>query len=347
MPDWKEPISEHLAPAKLDPMSEAEVVEELAQHLEDRYQELQAKDIADEECRRRVLAELDDRDLLIRGVRYARRPPPPTRTLGVPARRGYIQGVRHDLRIAFRNIRTRPLFSLMVIGMLALGVASNAAIFSIFNSLFLHPLPFAESGRLINLNETAPKWNLKYVGVSSADFDEWSKSNSTFDSMGFFRGPSYNLSDGGAAQRVNGAQVTQNMLDVLRLKPLIGRNFTPDEDKPGGPKVVLLSYGLWQRVFRGDRNLLGGILKLDDQAYTVIGILPREAVFPDRTDLWTPLQADPSRYSGYYVTGVGRLKPGVSIEQARADLLRIHKAMVPEHNLNEITSPVLTPLRDR
>ncbi len=137
------------------------------------------------------------------------------------------------------------------------------------------------------------------------------------------------------------------MLDVLRLKPLIGRNFTPDEDKPGGAKVVLLSYGLWQRVFRGDRNLLGRILKLDDQAYTVIGVLPREAVFPDRTELWTPLQSDPSRYSGYYVNGVGRLKPGVSIEQARADLLRIHKAMVPQHSLNEITSPILIPLRDR
>ncbi len=199
MPDWKEAIREHLAPAKLDPMSEAEVVEELAQHLEDRYQELQAKDIADEECRRRALAELDDRDLLTRGVRYARRPPAPTRTLGVPAyRRGYTQGLRHDLKIAFRNIRTRPLFSLMVTGMLALGVASNAAIFSIFDSLFLHPLPFAESDRLIDLDETAPKWNLTYVGVSSADLYEWRKSNSTFDGMAFFRAPSYNLSDGGS-----------------------------------------------------------------------------------------------------------------------------------------------------
>src|SRR5260370_39239141 len=102
----------------------------------------------------------------------------------------------------------------MVIGMLALGVASNAAIFSIFNSLFLHPLPFAESDRLIDLDETAPKWNLKYVGVSSADFDEWSKSNSTFESMAFFRAQNYNLSDHGTAQRVNGAQVTGSMLDV-------------------------------------------------------------------------------------------------------------------------------------
>jgi putative ABC transport system permease protein len=348
MPDWKEAIRKRLAPAKLDPASETEVVEELAQHLEDRFQELRANGIPDEECHRHVLAELDDSDLLAKEARLARRPSIPTPVVGFPADRGgSMYGLMHDLKVAFRNIRTKPLFSLMVIGMLVLGVAGNAAIFSIFNSLFLHPLPFTESDRLIDLDETAPKWNLNHVGVSAPDLYEWSKSNSTFDSMAFFRGPSYNFSDGGTAQRVNGAQVTRVMLDVLALKPLIGRNFSPEEDRPGGAKVVLLSYGLWQSMFRGDPSLLGRLLKLDDEAYMVIGVLPREAVFPGRADLWTPLQADPYRNTGYYANGVGRLKPGVSIEQARADLLRIHKAMIPQHKVNEITSPILTPLRDR
>ena len=349
MPDWKEVIRERLAAAKLDPASDSEVVEELAQHLEDRYQELRANRIPAEECHYRLLAELDDHDLLARGARLAHRPPTPTPALGIPAdKRGYMHGLVHDLRIAFRNIRTKPSFSLMVIGMLALGVAGNAAIFSLFNSLFLCPLPFAEADRLIDLDETAPKWSLRYVGVSTSDLYEWRKDNSTFDSMAFFRGPSYNLSDRGTAQRVQGAQVTCDMLDVLRLKPLIGRNFSGEEDMPGGPQVVLLSYDLWQRRFGRDPNVLGRILKLDEQPYTVIGVLPREAVFPSGADLWTPLAADPSSNSGYYVNGVGRLKSGVSIEQARADLLRIHKAMISEgHKLNEITSPVLTPLRDR
>jgi putative ABC transport system permease protein len=346
MPDWKKAIRERLAPAKLDPVSETEVVEELAQHLDDRYQELRANGIPEEECYYHAMGELDDRDL--RGMRLARRPPAPTPPLGIaPNRRGYMHGFMQDLKIAFRNIRTKPGFSLMVIGMLTLGVAGNAAIFSIFNSLFLRPLPFTESDRLIDLDETAPKWNLNYVGVSNPDFYQWRKSNSTFDSMAFFRGPSYNLSERGTAQRVPGAQVTRDMLDVLGLKPAIGRNFLPEEDRPGGAKVVLLTYGLWQRMFQGDGNILGRILKLDEQPYTVIGVLPREAVFPDRADLWTPLQADPNTNTGYYVNGVGRLKPGVSIEQARADLLRIHKAMISEHKVNEITSPILTPLRDR
>ena len=202
-----------------------------------------------------------------------------------------MHGLTHDFKIALRNLRTQPWFSLMVIGMLALGIAGNGAIFSIFNSLFLRPLPFRESNRVIELDETAPKWNLKYVGVSNPDSYEWRKSNSTFDAMAFFTNVSYNLSDGGAAQRVQGAQVTRDMLEVLRLTPLIGRDFRPEEDKPGGAKVVLLSHGLWQRVFQGDRNVLGRVVKLDEQPYTVIGVLPPEAVFPDRTEFWTPVAA--------------------------------------------------------
>jgi predicted permease len=254
----------------------------------------------------------------------------------------------HDLKLAFRNLRTQPWFSLMVIGMLALGIGGNAAIFSIFNGLFLRPLPFEESSRLIELDETAPKWGLKYVGVASNDSYQWSKSNSTFENMAFFTGVSYNLADGGMAQRVAGAQVTRDMLDVLRLKPLIGRNFRPEEDTPGGARVVLLNYDLWQRMFRSNANVLGRVVKLDEQPYTVIGVLPRGAVFPDGADLWTPLAADLTRPSGYYLNGVGRLKPGASIDQAQADLLRIHKAMILEgRKANEITSPILTPLRDR
>jgi predicted permease len=247
-----------------------------------------------------------------------------------------------------RSLRTHPWFSLTVVATLALGIAGNAAIFSIFNGLFLRPLPFEESNRLVELDETAPKWNLSYVGVANPDFHRWRRSNSSFDSMAFFTAMNYNLSTDGGAQRVEGAQVTRDMLDVLLMKPMIGRNFTIEEDKPGGAKVLLVSYGLWQRVFRGDRNIVGRVVRLDEQHYKVIGVLPREALFPDRTDVWTPVAADADRPSGYYLNGVGRLKPRVSVAQAHADLLRIHKAMILEgRKVNEITSPVLTPLRDR
>ena len=355
MPDWRKAIEERLARARLDPASERQIVEELAQHMDDRYDELCASGIPEAEASRRILAELehtelDRNDALIKAARLAHPSLPPACTVEPSgyAASGYLSGVAHDIKIAIRAIRARPGFSLMVIGMLALGIAGNAAMFSIFSGLVLRPLPFFQSDRLVELDETAPKWNLRYVGVSNPDSYEWTKSNSTFDSVAFFAGVSYNLSDGRAVERVAGAQVTYKMLDVLRLKPLLGRNFQPEEDRPGGAKVVLLNYDLWQRMFHGDREAVGRIVKLDEQPFLVIGVLPREAVFPGRADVWTPVAADPNRPSGYYLNGIGRLKPQASVAQAQADLIRIHKAMISSgRKVNEITSPLVTPLRDR
>lgn len=254
----------------------------------------------------------------------------------------------HDLRIAYRVLTSKPGFSLMVIGMLALGIAGNAAMFSVFNGLFLRPLPFPRPERLVDLDETAPKWNLRYVGVSNQDFYVWRKENSTFESMGFFNLSSFNLSGHGQAQRVQGAQVTHDLLRVFDLKLVLGRNILPEEDRPGGAKVALLGQSLWKRLFDGDRNVLGRILKLDNVAYTVIGVLPPEAAFPSDTDLWVPLAADTTKGSGWYLNGVGRLKPGVSVEQARVDLTRVHRAQIHAgREVNEITSPVVAPLRER
>jgi len=251
-------------------------------------------------------------------------------------------------RQSFRLLSARPAFSLTVVAILALGIAGNAAVFSLFDSVFLRPLPFAESEHLVDLDETAPQWNLVHVGVSNPDLWQWKNYNSTFEGMGFFRLPRYNLSIANTTERVQAAQVTENMLEVLRLKPVLGRNFTAAEDKPGAAGVVLLSYSLWQRAFNRNPHVLSELVKLDDQPYTIIGVLPRGAVFPDRAELWVPLAADPNVNSGYYVNGIGRLKPGVSIAKAQADLLRIHKAMIAEgHVSNQITSPILTPLRER
>jgi putative ABC transport system permease protein len=260
----------------------------------------------------------------------------------------WLEQLLQDARYGLRQLRRNPGFTAVAVITLALGIGANAAIFSVFDGLFLRPLPFPKSDRLIDLDETAPKWDLEHVGVSNPDLFAWREGNSTFDSMAFFRTPSFNFSNAGTAQRVEGAQVSHDLLTVLGLEPFIGRNFTSEDDRPSGPKVVMLKYGFWQQMFGGDRNVLGHIVKLDDEPYTVIGVLPRQASFPDRVQLWVPLAADPNVNSGYYVNGVGRLKPGVSIEQAQADLVRIHKTLVAQgHKVNEITSPILTPLRDR
>jgi putative ABC transport system permease protein len=260
----------------------------------------------------------------------------------------WLEQLWQDFRCGLRNLRNKPLANVMVVAMLCLGVAGNAAAFSVFDSLFLQPLPFRQSNQLIDLDETAPKWSLQRVGVSDPDLFAWRERNSTFDSMAFFRTTSYNFSDGLTTQRVQGAQVTRELLTVLGLQPFLGRNFSIEDDTPNGAKVVMLTYDFWQKMFLNDRNVLGRVVKLDEEPHVVIGVLPREASFPGRVRLWIPLAANPNSNSGYYVNGVGRLKPGVSIEQAEADLLQVHKGMVAQgHRVNEITSPVLTPLRER
>ena len=347
MPDWNEVLRDRIASAGLDAASETDVVEELAQHLEDRYGELRSSGLSDEECRCQLMKELDS-DAWASCLSSRRITASPSPLGGSPRQAGPFAGFSHNLRIAFRSIRKKPAFSIMVITILALAIGGNAVIFSVFNSLYLRPLPFPESGRLVDLDETAPRWNLQYVGVSAYDLLAWRKNNASFDNMAFFRAASYNFAGGAATSHVQAAMVTHEMLDVLRLAPELGRNFNQQDDEPNAAKVVLISHTLWQSVFQGDRGIAGRVVKIDEEPYTVIGVLPRQAVFPDGADLWIPLAPDPSRNTGYYVSGIGRLKQGVSIGQAQADLSRVHKAMIAEgRTVNEVTSPVIAPLRDR
>lgn len=254
----------------------------------------------------------------------------------------------HDLKLALRLCAARPAFSLMVIGMLSLGIAGNSTIFSIFDGLFLRPLPFAEPDRLVDLNETAPKWNLPFVDVSNPDFYAWRQHNTTFDSMGFFAPASYNLSGRGTARRLRANRVTADLMRVLRMKAVAGRNFLPEEDRPGGAPVAMLGYGIWRELFAGNPEVAGQIIRLDGQPHTVVGVLPPEASFPEAIDLWVPLAADPNRAGSWYLRGIGRLKSGVTVEQARADLTRIHQAQIQAgRKENAITSPTVMPLRDR
>src|SRR5262245_58100033 len=168
----------------------------------------------------------------------------------------------------------------MIVGMLALGIAGTTAIFSIFNALFLKPLPIEEAERLVDLDEEAPKWNLEYTAVAPPDFVAWRSESTTFDSMAAYDDTSFNLSGHGEAERIEGALVTHDMLSVLRLKPILGRGFLPEEDRRGGPRVALLSHGLWQRLFGGRRDVLGQVLQLNGEPHTIVGVLPPEAVLP-------------------------------------------------------------------
>jgi predicted permease len=344
MPDWRALIRERLRGLNLAPTREAEIVEELSGHLDEQYRELRARGVPESDAQRLAIEELESGDLLAGCLRQLRQPRAYD-PLPVGGGKGnFMESLWHDWKVALRMVRLRPAFSGAVVVMLALGVAGNAAIFSIFNGLFLRPLPFAEPERLVDLDETAPKWNLTRVSVSNPDSDLWQKGNATFDGMAFYTNGGINLlAPDGSAQRIKVASVTYKLLSVFGLKPVIGRDILPEEDRPGGNQVILLGYVLWQRLFQGDKTVVGRVLKLNEKPFTVIGVLPREASFPPDVEAWLPLAADVTKGGSFYLSGVGRLKHGVSMQQAAADLLRVHKT----NQDNTIASPIVGSLRDR
>ena len=252
-----------------------------------------------------------------------------------------------DVRYAWRRILREPLYAGLILLLMIVGIGGNAAVFRVFDGLFLRPLPFDEAGRLVDLDETAPQWNLEYVGIAYPDFVAWREANRTFASMAVYSSGGANFASEGSAERISYVSASHDLDDVLRLEPEVGRFFTAAEDVPDGPKVVLLSDGFWAQRFDRDAGVLGTSISLDGEPFEIVGVLPPEARFVADAQLWTPLQEDPASTDGWYLTGVGRLAPGVTMERALADLTSVHKGQIESRAVNEITSPVMSSLRDR
>lgn len=253
-----------------------------------------------------------------------------------------------DLRYALRSLARQPLFTLLVVGMLALGIAGNVALFGVFNALFLKPLPFPDAERLVSLDEIAPRWDLDYVSIAYPDFHAWRRDNRTFEGMAVWDDSAVNLAMGDGAIRVDAAEVTHDMAEVLAIEPVVGRDLTAEDDAPGATPVVLLGHDLWRNRFGADPGVLGQTVRLDAEAHTVVGVLPAAAAFLGDADLWVPLAATPEEHTeSYYLKGIGRLRPGVDVERAREDLTRVHRSLVEERPVNETTSPRVDPLLER
>ncbi len=252
-----------------------------------------------------------------------------------------------DVRYGLRMLRKNPGITVLAVVTLALGMAGNTVIFSFFNAFFLRPMPFYQPDRLVDLDETAPRWNLEYTGLAYPDFHAWRQQNRSFAGMAVWSTGDFSLSFEGTAQRVRGAQVTYDLASVLGIRMALGRSFLPEEDRPGGEKVVVLSHGLWQRLF-GGQDVLGKVVRLDRESYTIVGVLAGDrALFADE-ELWVPLCGDPDDLTrGWYLRGIGRLKSGVTLALASEDLLRVHQARVADHKANENTSPRLTTITER
>jgi len=243
-----------------------------------------------------------------------------------------------DIRYGARMLLKSPGFTVVAVIALALGIGANAAIFSVINGVLLRPLPFKQPERLMMIRETKlPQF--PEFSVAPGNFLDWKKQNTVFERLVAFRGSSFNLGGTGDPERLSALSVTDGFFAMLGAQPQLGRDFLLEEDQPGHSNVVILSQGLWQRRFGGDQKVLNQPITLDGQSYTVIGVMPASFKFAGpEIALWTPMAftaQQAQQHGGHYVSAVGQLKPGVTEEQARAEMVAIAArlaAQYPEAN---------------
>src|SRR5213595_1417704 len=257
----------------------------------------------------------------------------------------------NDLTLALRQLRKSPGFTFVAVLTLALGIGANTAIFSIVNAVLLRPLPYPDADRIMVLSESSGPG--QDYSVALPDYFDWRNENTVFEHLAATHKESRNLSGipGREPERVSCASVTRNFFNIIGLRPELGRTFSQDEDKVGAPPVAVISDRVWRRVFNADPGVLGRAITLHDQSYTVIGVMPLQVTSPQDTDVWLSMMQRSNnsvwmqRFIHPMIYVWGKLKPGVTLEQARTEMkgiaARLEKTY-PDTNGNETAK--VTPL---
>ena len=256
----------------------------------------------------------------------------------------------HDFRYAVRTLVKRPGFALVAMITLALGIGGSTAIFTVVDAALLRGLPYKAPDRLFHLWEQRPQKEFAKREFSYPDYQDY-QHNSSFDGLAAYTGGGGILTDSGEPQNINAPRASANFFSVLGVEPLLGRTFLPDEDKPDGPKVTVLTYGFWQKRFGGDTGIIGRALTINGQTFTVIGVLPASFQFALRpADLWVPYQPTPNQLSRRYMHGsnlIGRLKSDVSLGQAQSEVSLIAGRIEQQYNESHAgTRATLVPLQE-
>jgi predicted permease len=355
MPEWKPEILRCLAPLKLSPAREGEIAEEIAQHLEDRYHELLVTGQSEDAAFRTAIDELKGEDLLARSLLAVEndlyREPV---ALGKGSS-NLFAGILQDIHYAVRMMRKSPGFTAVAVLTLALGIGANTAIFSIVNGVLLNPLPFPHPQELTVLYEHTT--NFEKFSISYPNFLDWQRTNSTFASMAAYRHEDFNITGSGEPERVRGGMVSAEFFPILGVKPLLGRLFGRGEDHLGAAPVALLAEGFWQRRFGSARDIIGKQIIMNGDAYTIVGVTPasfhfRAFNFGGIKDVYVPVgqTKDPFFYHRDAHKGmdaIGRLKPGVSLAAAQADMAQITRNLAAAYpNADKGTGAAVLPLRD-
>ncbi|HEV2326247.1 MAG TPA: ABC transporter permease [Terracidiphilus sp.] len=255
---------------------------------------------------------------------------------------------RNDLKYSLRMLVANPAFTLTAIAALALGIGANTAIFTVVNTVLLKPLTYPDASRIVRFMNTSPQGS--GTSASPVNFNLWRAQTGVFQDVAAydFGGPGFNLT-GGIPEQVHGIHVSEAYFRLFGAHVLLGRTFTPQEDSPNGGKVVVISYGFWQRRFGGNSKIVGSAISLNNEAYTVVGVLGKSFVAETPADLWVPFQIDPNSTNlGHYFFVAGRLKPGVTLDKANAELKLAadeYRKLHP-HDIGPQGSFKVEPLRD-
>jgi putative ABC transport system permease protein len=254
-----------------------------------------------------------------------------------------------DIRYAVRSLVLDRGVSTIVILCLALGIGVNATLFSVVDGVLIQSLPFAEPDRLFVLNETSERRGIRDTGVAYRTLRDWQEQTTMFASMAGLSGSSIALSDGAEAERFAGALITWNMFPILGVNPLLGRHFRIDDDRPGAEPVVILSHEVWQRRYQSDPQIIGRSVTVNGKPHTVVAVMPIGFSFPENQKVWIPLgpTAESNPRSARNLFAFGRLKPGVTIAQARAELASMAATMATQYpTTNEGWSAITQQLSD-
>ena len=364
MPEWKLEIRKHLAGLDLRPEREAEIIEELSDHLQQSYEELRARGTAGNEALREVMAEIDWRSLVPELRISQKTSPPETVPEGAASSGRFFEDLGKDLRFALRMLRKSPGFAAVAVLTLALGIGANTAVFTVVDSLILNPLPVENISTLAAVNTTEAKKAARSGDLEALSYLNLKDIRERTRAFRNLAGHSYpmavTMTDKGEPHRVFAEIVTANYFDTLGIHPFLGRFFLPSEDQtPGARPVAVLGYTAWQSRFGGVSDILGQTITIDETPFTVIGVGPKAfkgvyAVFGP--DLWIPSmmaeQVLPARQRNALsdrglplFTGIGRLRPGVTLQQAQAEMGVVGAALAKEEpDANDGKILAVTPL---
>ena len=261
-------------------------------------------------------------------------------------------GLISDLHFSLRQLRKAKVFAAVAVVTLALGIGCNTAIFSVFYSVLLRPLPFHEADQLVIVSERAT--NFPMLSASWLNYRDWRAQSTSFDEFGATRVLTMALTGSGQPEQIPGQMISGNLLHMLGVNTVIGRPITVADDQPASPAVALLGYGLWQRRFGGAENVIGQTITLDRQTYTVVGVLPQRFEFLQQTPdfvlamgPWaSKLPEDRSWHPG--INAIARLKPGLSLDQARAEMSTIAKRIYAKDSFDNIAiDAVVNPMQSQ